>query len=509
MDNAEQGEAVNRDPISGSIALVRRWWRMVCREIDQVAVIEKVRGESGWTPRYAFMTCMSAGIAILGMLLSSPAVVIGAMLLSPLMGPILGIGFALAIADYRWLREAGKALALGTIIAILFCAVIVAMSPLQTITTEIAARTRPNLFDLGVALFSALAGAYAMIRGRDGTIVGVAIATALMPPLAAIGFGLATFNWAVFGGAFFLFFTNLTTIALTAAVMARTYGFSTYLSSKQTAAQSVVIIGVFIALAIPLGFSLRQIAWEANATRQAQAMVNDQFGDDARISQLDFDFSTDPITLSASVLTPEIVGGARERAQRTLERELGRSVVVDLRQYQVDTEGTTDRAELALARMREQAAATQEEIENLTDRLALIAGVDADEVTVDRNARRAVVRVRALPGAELETYYALEQRANARAEDWDVQVIPPAKALPEITFADGEPDAAGRRGIALANWAALRIAAPVGVTGADSEAETVIALLREAGVDAVRVEGAAPADRVQLQWMAPGSSLDQ
>ncbi|MGP1354800.1 MAG: DUF389 domain-containing protein [Parasphingopyxis sp.] len=490
------------DPISGSLALLRRWWRMVCREIDQVAVIEKVRGESGWTPRYAFMTCMSAGIAILGMLLSSPAVVIGAMLLSPLMGPILGIGFALAVGDYKWLRDAGRALGLGTVLAILFCALIVALSPLQTITSEIAARTRPNLFDLGVALFSALAGAYAMIRGRDGTIVGVAIATALMPPLAAIGFGLATFNWAVFGGASFLFFTNLTTIALTAAVMARVYGFSTYLSAKQTFTQSVVIVTVFVALAIPLGFSLRQIAWEANATRQAQELVGDEFGSEARISQLDFDFDADPIAVTASVLTPEIVGGAEERARRTLQRRLGRNVTVDLRQFQVDTEDTTDSTELALARMREQAAATREEIADLTDRLALIAGVDADEVTVDRNTRRAIVRVRALPGAELETYYALEGRANGRAADWDVQVIPPAKDLPAISFDNGEPDAAGQRNMVIAIWAAERLSVPVGVSGSDAAAAIVMERMSDAGVDVRRLPGEQPGF-VALSWLAP------
>ncbi|QLC26982.1 DUF389 domain-containing protein [Parasphingopyxis algicola] len=487
---------------------MRRWWRMVCREVDQVAVIEKVRGESGWTPRYVFMTCMSAGIAILGMLLSSPAVVIGAMLLSPLMGPILGIGFALAVGDFRWLRDAGRALGLGTIVAILFCAIIVAMSPLQTITSEIAARTRPNLFDLGVALFSALAGAYAMIRGRDGTIVGVAIATALMPPLAAIGFGLATFNWAVFGGALFLFFTNLMTIALTAAVMARIYGFSTYLSSKQSVAQSVVIVTVFVALAIPLGFSLRQISWEANATRQAQALVGDEFGDAARISQLDFDFDAEPITVTASVLTPEIVGGAEERAQRTLRRELGRMVNVDLRQFQVDTESTTDSAELALARMREQAAATREEIADLTDRLALIAGVNADEVTVDRNARRAIVRVRALPGAELETYYALEGRANGRAQDWDVQVVPPAKDLPAIGFADGEPDAAGQRNMVIAIWAAERLAVPVGVSGSDAAVAVVMERMRDAGIDVRRLPGDQPGF-VALSWLAPDGGEEE
>ena len=83
------------------------------------------------------------------------------------------------------------------------------ISPIQTVTEEIAARTQPNLFDLLVALFSALAGSYAVIRGREGTIVGVAIATALMPPLAVVGFGLATLNWTVFGGALGLFIPNL------------------------------------------------------------------------------------------------------------------------------------------------------------------------------------------------------------------------------------------------------------------------------------------------------------
>ncbi|MCL4673472.1 MAG: DUF389 domain-containing protein, partial [Sphingomonadaceae bacterium] len=208
------GEAVQDD--SYSFARVLATWRIYWREqivgtIDQQAVIEKRRAECEITSRYLFMTAMSGGIAVLGLLLSSPAVVIGAMLLSPLMDPIIGLGFALAIGDYRWLRQSAKSLAWGALMAIGLCAVVVFLSPLKDITTEIAARTRPNLFDLFVALFSALAGAYALIRGREGTIVGVAIATALMPPLAVVGFGLATFNGTVFSGALLLFVTNLLT----------------------------------------------------------------------------------------------------------------------------------------------------------------------------------------------------------------------------------------------------------------------------------------------------------
>jgi uncharacterized hydrophobic protein (TIGR00271 family) len=149
------------------------------------------------------MVMMSAGIAVLGLLLSSPAVVIGAMLISPLMSPILGLGFSLALFNFAEMRRSMIALAVGAAAAILFTALIVTISPLQAPTSEIIARTRPNLFDLPVALFASLAGSFAIIRGRGDTIVGVAIATALMPPLAVVGSGLATWNMAVLGGTIF------------------------------------------------------------------------------------------------------------------------------------------------------------------------------------------------------------------------------------------------------------------------------------------------------------------
>ena len=124
---------------------VPRWWRShVIRGIDHQAVLERVRADDGWTPSYAFMILMSAGIAVLGLLLSSPAVVIGAMLISPLMGPIVGLGFGLAMTDAREIRRTIVALAGGALVAIAFTAFIVLLSPLQTVTSEIAARTRPN-----------------------------------------------------------------------------------------------------------------------------------------------------------------------------------------------------------------------------------------------------------------------------------------------------------------------------------------------------------------------------
>jgi uncharacterized hydrophobic protein (TIGR00271 family) len=181
------------------------------------------------------------------------------MLISPLMSPILGFGFSLALFDFAELRRSLKALAIGAAAAVAFTALIVTISPLQAPTAEIVARTRPNLFDLAVALFAALAGSFAIIRGRGETIVGVAIATALMPPLAVVGYGIATHNLPVGAGALALFVTNFITIALSATAMARFYGFGHHLSRRQGWMQTIVLVFVFVALAVPLGISLNRI----------------------------------------------------------------------------------------------------------------------------------------------------------------------------------------------------------------------------------------------------------
>lgn len=475
---APGGSIASADPASGFRDVLRSfrgWWgHDVTGTVDQIAVIEKRRSECQLSARYLLMVSMSAGIAILGLLLSSPAVVIGAMLLSPLMDPIMGVGFALATGDFKWLRQAGKSLAVGTLFAILFCALIVVMSPLQTVTSEIAARTRPNLFDLAVAFFSAVAGAYAMIRGREGTIVGVAIATALMPPLAVVGFGLATANGTVFWGSLFLFITNLTAIALTATAMARIYGFSTSLSEKQTQLQALLIFAAFVALAIPLFLSLRQIVWETQATRQANSVVVEVFGGRATVSQLEPSFDTEPMQVAATVLTPEIIGDAEARATTMLARALGRPVGVSLTQLRVGTSAQAqEEAQLAAARRLEAEAAAQ--AQNIAEELSLLAGVPVDEVTVDRERRRALVTARPLEGATLSAYAELERRIDATKPEWDIRLVPPLRAMPDITFEqvageDDEPDtwqlsAQGRSAVELIAWAQSRVGIPIAVSG--------------------------------------------
>ncbi|MEP5936741.1 MAG: TIGR00341 family protein [Erythrobacter sp.] len=497
-DNASNTEKTESDAItpgsaeavaeSGRVAIARvkfsllRYWRQdVVGTVDQAAVIEKRRAECALSERYLFMTAMSGGIAVLGLLLSSPAVVIGAMLLSPLMDPIMGLGFALAIGDYRWLRQSAISLAWGSLMAIALCSLVVFMSPLQDITPEIAARTRPNLFDLFVALFSALAGAYAMIRGRDGTIVGVAIATALMPPLAVVGFGLATFSWAVFSGALLLFVTNFVTIALTAWVMAKLYGFRTSLSQKQSQFQNLAVVGVFLALTVPLTLSLMQIVWEANAGRQVRAELAETFGSSARLSSPEIEFGRDPLRVSAFVWTTSLVADAEVRAEENLSEALGTPVDVELKQFLVRDERSAEQAQIASAKAQEEAAAS-DRVDDLAQRLSLAAGVPDTEVIIDSRNRRAFVRAQRLEGASLSTYRALERRIAASEPEWRIELIPPvAPGTVSVSFEEDGPDAASTQALNQLGWGASRLDRNVAISGPEEEVAAAAAIVRQQG----------------------------
>ncbi len=441
-----------------ALAELRKWWTAhVSGAVDQAEVTERRREDSRMSEHYLFMTAMSGGIAVLGLLLSSPAVVIGAMLLSPLMGPIMGLGFALAIGDWEWLKAALRTLALGSAMAVLLCACLVFLSPIQGITSEIAARTRPNLFDLFVALFSALAGAYAMIRGKEGAIVGVAIATALMPPLAVVGFGLATWNWTVFSGALLLFVTNFITIALTAFGMARLYGFRANLSRGQSRVQSLMVVAVLLALAVPLGFALQRIAWEA--------------------------FAAAPVRIEAVVFTPVLRPEMEASISRALADRLGEAVRLELVQYEVGTAATAaERAQLSAAREQGERAASSR-AQALAVRLALAAGVAEGDVLIDEARRRALVRAKPLPGASLATYRALETRIAASEPDWRIELVPPPAPL-GVTIPAEDSAAA----LAQVAWAAQRAGRAVVLTGPAGEAEAAAEVLREGGI-AVQLQG--------------------
>jgi uncharacterized hydrophobic protein (TIGR00271 family) len=178
---------------------------------------------------YWIQVLFAAGIATLGLVLNSPAVIIGAMLISPLMGSILANGLALAAGDVILAMRALLNLVLSCTVAIAFAVLLVSLLPFKEITSEIVARTRPNILDLFVALFSGAVGSVAICkepRGVATSIPGVAIAVALMPPLCVVGYGIgiavsinSVKGLQVASGGGLLFFTNLVAITFTAMIV--------------------------------------------------------------------------------------------------------------------------------------------------------------------------------------------------------------------------------------------------------------------------------------------------
>lgn len=484
-----------------------RWWRIAAvGGVDHDAVLKQIREEAGWSGRYAFLIVISAAISLLGLLMPSVAVLIGAMLLSPLMMPIIGLGFGIATLDFGEVRRAATALVMGSLLAILLSVVLISISPVQTVTSEIAGRTQPTLFDLLVALLSAIAGGYALIRGRGGTVVGVAIAIALMPPLVVVGFGIATWNWTIFSGSLLLFLTNAVTIALTAALVARAYGFGSHLSPHHTGWQLVLFVCALGLLSVPLGASLRQIAFEAVAQRQTRETLRTRFPEGARLSQLDIDQSVEPMRIRAVMLTPRVETGADRSLADDLEARLGRRVDVHVDQLRISPE--TGAAEAAqIARAADTAKATSPDAQQrASEDLALIAGIASSAVSVDPTKRILTATAAPLPGLTIVGYRALEARARSALPTWEVRLSPPGDApLPGLTIEDGVID---NEALDLAGWASGRLDKDLIVDGGASRLRGAVA----AGINARggRAIAGVVGGRLRLRWTAdendPGGS---
>ena len=399
--------------------------------------------------RYLIMTGISAAIAILGLMLSSPAVVIGAMLMSPMMGPIVALGFSLALLDFSEMNRALRALALGFGLALIVAVVLTVLSPLKEPTAEILARTRPNFFDLLIAVFSGIAGAYAVIKQRGETIIGVAIATALMPPVATVGFGLGTGDMGIAGGAFFLFMTNLLAIALSVTVLSRIYGFGDEeAGGKRGYWRSALVVGVFAALSIPLGLALRDIAYEARATVTVRDTILSPFADErARLADLVVTFPREaPVEVVATVRARERVENAEAAIRDLLQERLGRPISVSLYQVMFDEDKALERTELLqladasiaaplraqMARLESVALVREREAEM---RQAAPFAVSAADVNADE--RKAIFFAEPEAGFTIATYRALEQGLARQYGDWSVRIVPPVGELPRISFREG------------------------------------------------------------------------
>ncbi len=432
--------------------VLRAFLAKMARDVDHAEVGGRVLKAGKIGAGYLMMTAISAAIAILGLLLSSPAVVIGAMLLSPLMGPIILLGFSFWTVDWPSTRKALASLGAGFGVALAVSVALTLISPLKEPTAEILARANPTLFDLLVAIFSGIAGGYAVIRQRGETVIGVAIATALMPPLAVVGFGVGTGAWTIAGGALLLFFTNLLAIALAAAIMAALNGFRPQVSLIRGAWMShLAVLLILAALCVPLTLGLRTITREGRATVEARAEVARLFGRKARIASLSIHGGKDGLAIDGLVATQTFITDAPAKLAKDLRRKLHVPVRVSLDQIVVaDPSRLKPRAAPPPGETAPDAAVETAK--------ALRAAVPfAGAVTsYDASSGEGVVLLARDSGLDLAGARALETGLRRTVAATTVRVVPPLQPLPDVPIAISKPAGATLASTDLQSWALSR-----------------------------------------------------
>jgi uncharacterized hydrophobic protein (TIGR00271 family) len=167
-------------------------------EDDRAKTLENVKKNIEFKGANLWILACAIIVASVGLNVNSTAVIIGAMLISPLMGPILGAGFALGIYDFKLLKKSLKNLLNATVVSLTVSTLYFYLSPFKDVQSELLARTSPNIYDILIAFFGGIVGVIAITRSEKGNpIPGVAIATALMPPLCTAGYGIATGQWCI------------------------------------------------------------------------------------------------------------------------------------------------------------------------------------------------------------------------------------------------------------------------------------------------------------------------
>ncbi len=182
---------------------------------DEQVTVEYIRNGVEFKGTNLWILIFATVIASLGLNVNSTAVIIGAMLISPLMGPTMGIGLSIGLNDFELMKRSLKSYAVTTLFSVVTATLYFLFTPLDEVQSELLARTSPSIYDVFIALMGGLAGIVALATKEKGNVIpGVAIATALMPPLCTAGFGLATGNLLYFLGAFYLYFINSVFISL-------------------------------------------------------------------------------------------------------------------------------------------------------------------------------------------------------------------------------------------------------------------------------------------------------
>lgn len=244
--------------------------------LDNVVRNTSFRGANLWILACAIV------VASVGLNVNSTAVIIGAMLISPLMGPIVGAGFALGTYDFALLKKSGKNLLIATVVSLLVSTLYFFISPFKDAQSELLARTSPNIYDVLIAFFGGLVGVIAITRAEKGNpIPGVAIATALMPPLCTAGYGLAMGNYAYFLGALFLYTINCFFIGIATFVIVKylNYPLVNHVDKLKQKQIRIAISILIVLLLVPSIYFAYQMIQEKKFRARVDNYIKSEFSD--------------------------------------------------------------------------------------------------------------------------------------------------------------------------------------------------------------------------------------
>lgn len=329
--------------------LMRQWLQKTASTINHESVIKDIAQETDVSAGYFLMLSVANLIALSGLITNSAPVIIGAMLISPLMGPILSFGFAFTTgAKQIWKRSVRK-IAVSIIVTLVVAALASFLSPMKEITQEMLSRTRPNLYDLIIAFLAGSAGAAALCTKKNYLTVvpGVAIATAVIPPLSVAGFGIGVWNYNLFFGGFFLFFTNFVAVTIATGIVFFVYGFRPKMITETDLSQlrkRLAYLGtVLFIISIPLIYTLQVSIREVRLRSEMHRLLKHEFEREKTSHLMTFNYTKakdGKIAITAVINAVEYLDEAEiARAEKAVAGSLREDVKLFVEQVKVQPGG--------------------------------------------------------------------------------------------------------------------------------------------------------------------------
>ena len=300
--------------------LVKRCFNVMPGKASEDNVIEQITEGVDFHGANLWILILAIFIASLGLNVNSTAVIIGAMLISPLMGPIIGMGLAIGTADLNLFRKAIINYLITTILSVVTATIYFFLSPITEAQSEILARTSPTLYDVLIALCGGAAGILAVAtKGKNNVIPGVAIATALMPPLCTAGYGLAMGNTSYFLGAFYLYFINTVFIAFTTCVGVRLMRFhrKKIVNQEKLKRVNYYIASIVIITMIPAGYMTWSIINQSVIENNVENFLRNEIKDNGTYI-LSHTFDKENKTLDVVTIGNSISNSNIKKAQKAL-----------------------------------------------------------------------------------------------------------------------------------------------------------------------------------------------